>query len=63
MPKPRKDQEKGQLVKLVELGADDWARSERFVQDIAKAEPQDRVAKPKTRPVNKGRVHKGKTRS
>ena len=63
MPKPRKDQEKGQLGKLVELAAYDWARSERFAQDFAKADAQHRVVKPKTRPVSKGRVHKGKTRA
>ena len=63
MAKPFKDQEKGPLWKLVELAANDWARSQRFVQDFAKADPQRRVAKLKTRPVSKGRVHKGKTRA
>jgi hypothetical protein len=62
MAKPHKDQEK-HLGKPIGLEASDWTRSERFVQDIAKADPQHRVAKPKTRPVSKGRVHKGKTRT
>ena len=63
MPKPLKNQEKGPLGKLVELAANDWARSERFVQDFAKADAQHHAAKAKTRPVSKGRIHKGKTRA
>jgi hypothetical protein len=62
MPKPRKDEDK-QACKPIGLEANDWARSERFMQDIAKADLQPRVAKLKTRPVSKGLVHKGKTRA
>ena len=62
MGRSRKDQKK-QLGKPIGLEANDWARSEQFVQDIAKTGPQHRVARPKTRPVSKGRVHKGKTRA
>jgi hypothetical protein len=51
MPKARKDQDE----KRIELEPDAWARFERFVQDIAKAGPQHRIAKSKTRPVSKGR--------
>jgi hypothetical protein len=58
MTKTRKHQDE----KRIELVPDAWARFERFVKDIAKAGPQHRVAKPKTRSVSKGRVHKGKTR-
>jgi hypothetical protein len=46
MVKPRKDQDEKQRV---ELEPDAWARFERFVQDIAKAGPQHRVAKQKPR--------------
>jgi hypothetical protein len=52
MTKPRKDQDE----KRVELVPNAWSRFERFVQDIAKAGPQHRVAKPKTRTVSKGRT-------
>ena len=60
MGRSRKDQKK-QLGKPIGLEANDWARSEQFVQDIAKTGPQHGVARP--RPVSKGRVHKGKTRA
>jgi hypothetical protein len=46
----------------IELRPDGWARFEHAVDAGVKAGPMHRIAKPKTRPVSKGRVHKGKTR-
>jgi hypothetical protein len=47
MAKPRKDQDDKPLEKHVELIPNAWACFERFVQNIAKAGPQHRVAKHK----------------
>jgi hypothetical protein len=47
MAKPRKDQDEKELDVRVDLVPDAWTRFERFVQDIAKAGPQHRVAKHK----------------
>jgi hypothetical protein len=47
----------------VELRPDGWERFERAVDAGVKGGPKHRTAKPKTRPVSKGRVHKGKTRT
>jgi hypothetical protein len=48
----------------IELVPDAWPKFERFIREIAKAGPQHRPsAKPKTRPVSKGRVRKGRSRT
>jgi hypothetical protein len=56
--KPHKDRD-GER-KRIELWPDAWARFERFVQDMAKAGPQHRVAKhmPQKRPRPKRDVPK-----
>jgi hypothetical protein len=60
MAKPPK---KSQAQPDIELVPDAWPKFERFIREVVKAGPQHRVAKPKTRPASKGRVHKGKTRA
>jgi hypothetical protein len=60
MAKPRKDQDEMHINKRVELEPDAWTRFERFVQDIAKAGPQHRVAKSKPhKPREESKIGKG----